>query len=185
MLHYVSRSNTLQSLTIVVTKGTIASARMVMLGNDKLEGHLIQLCPEVTKATRTPPIDTQRTKRLEHFSLQISHVIVPKNIAVHSEIFTIFSLNLNPKILQCTPKLKHFSYVFVPKNITVHSKIFSIFCHKFEPKNIAVHSEIFTIFCHKFEPKDFAVHSKIETLFLCICTQKYRSPLQNIYHILS
>ena len=129
MLHYVSRSNTLQSLTIVVTKGTIASARMVMLGNDKLEGHLIQLCPEVTKATRTPPIDTQRTKRLEHFSLQISHVIVPKNIAVHSEIFTIF--------------------------------------------------------CHKFEPKDFAVHSKIETLFLCICTQKYHSPLQNIYHFLS
>ena len=98
MLHYVSWSNTLQSLTIVVTKGTIANARMVMLGNDKLEGHLIQLCPEVTKATRTPPIDTQRTKRLEHFSLQISHVIVPKNIAVHSEIFTIFFLNLNPKI---------------------------------------------------------------------------------------
>ena len=54
MLHDVSRSNTLQSLTIIITKRAIASARMVMLGNDKLEGHLIQLCPEVTKATRTP-----------------------------------------------------------------------------------------------------------------------------------
>ena len=60
--------------------------------------------------------------------------IVPKNIAVHSEIFTIFSLNLNPKILQCTPKLKHFSYVFVPKNITVHSKIFTFFVINLFPK---------------------------------------------------
>ena len=154
-----------------------------MLGNDKLKGHLIQLCPEVTKATRTPPIDTQRTKRLEHFSLQISHVIVPKNIAVHSKIFTIFSLNLNPKILQCTPKLKHFSYVFVPKNITVHSKIFPFFVINFFPKisqstpkylpffvinlnrKISECTPKFTHISHVIVPKNITVHSEIFTIF--------------------
>ena len=116
MLHYVSRSFTLQSLTIAVTKGTIASARMVMLGNDKLEGHLIQLCPEVTKATRTPPTDTQRMKRLECFSLQISHVIVPKNIAVHSKIFTIFCHKFEQKIQSALRNLHTFPMSFYPKS---------------------------------------------------------------------
>jgi hypothetical protein len=185
MLHYVSRSNTLHSLTIVVTKGTIASARMVMLGNDKLEGHLIQLCPEVTKATRTPPTDTQRTKRLERFSLQISHVIVPKNIAVHSEIFTIFSLNLNPKILQCTPKLKHFSYVFVQTIKISQStpKYFPFFVINLYPKisqstpkylpffvinlnqKISECTPKFTHISHVILPKNIAVHSEIFTIF--------------------
>ena len=129
MLHYVSRSNTLQSLTIVVTKGTIASARMVMLGNDKLEGHLIQLCPEVTKATRTPPRDTQRTKRLEHFSVQISHVAncTQKYRSPLRNIYHFFVINLNPKISQSTPKYLVFFVVNLNPKISQSTPKYSVF----------------------------------------------------------
>ena len=110
MLHDVSRSNTLQSLTIVITKRAIASARMVMLGNDKLEGHLIQLCPEVTKATRTPPTD-----------------IYTKNEKVRAFQSTNFPCNCTQKYRSSLRNIYHFFPKLEPKDFAVHSKIETLF----------------------------------------------------------